>query len=487
MTANLPELEDIAANGINGATGELLLPPLTDQEAAGRAAFESLDELASLQKVGRGVNQPHLGALFGIDLLNIREAGWAVVFHTAEDPAVKAALQPLIEHRRNQIGDDTVVKVLEYRDGETVPQWLARHGIAQGDIDPSKVPFYVLLAGSPVRIPFLFGHLLDAVYGVGRLSFDTPAEYAAYANSVIAYETDSSVPTTRDVHFFGPRHRSDKPTNLSANWLVKPLATGDATQPSVLDRLAKSKFKLHYSGQYLPPEASSKQALHDVFCPAGTQAAALLFTASHGLGWPLGDARQPTAQGALLCQDFPGAGFGPVRPEHYFAATDLPADAHVHGLVCFHFACYGAGTPAEDRFTHKEGEAPCKIAPEPFFSPLPRALLTHRNGGALGVIGHVERAWPTSIVTAGAGAQLVPFINALSNILCSIPLGYALKDFNERYAMLSTTLSAMLEQKSFGLSVPDTDLAAAWVARNDAEAYVLFGDPGVSIRKGLAA
>ena len=364
MEANGTE-RDIVANGINGATGGYLLPAQTEQQVAETAANQAPDkeQLNVLRGLFQQSSQPHLGALFDVDLADVKDAGWAIVFHASEDAAVKSALQPLIAHRRKQIGDDNLVKVLEYRDGETVAQWLARHGMGIGDIDPEKVPFYILLVGSPAKVPFLFGHLLDAVYGVGRLSFDAADQYATYANSVIAYETAATVPNSRDVYFFGPRHIADKPTSLSATALVQPLAVGDPDRPGVLDRLAKSKFKLAYNGHYFAPEASTKLALHDVFCPAlGGPAPSLLFTASHGVGWPMGDTRQKTAQGALLCQDFPGIGFGPVKPEHYFAASDLPPDAHVHGLVCFHFACYGVGTPKEDRFTHKDGSAPRQIA-----------------------------------------------------------------------------------------------------------------------------
>jgi hypothetical protein len=477
---------DIVANGIDGATGSYLLPPLTEQQIVETAASQpqDKDQLNVLRTLVRTSSDPHLGALFDVDLTNLKDAGWAVVFHAAEDAAVKSALEPLIDHRKKQICNDALVKVMEYRDGETVPQWLARYGMGIGDIDPAKVPFYILIIGSPVKIPFLFGHLLGAVYGVGRLAFDSVNEYTAYVNSVIEYENGPSIPNGRDVYFFGPRHVADKPTSLSATQLVKPLAISEPDCPGVLDRLANSKYKLIYNGHYLAPDVSTKQALHDAFCPAaGTQTPTLLFTASHGIGWPNAHPQQAAAQGALLCQEFPGVGFGPVQPQHYFAATDLPADAHVHGLVCFHFACYGVGTPREDRFTHKDATAPRQIAPEPFFSALPRALLTHRNGGVLGVIGHVERAWPNSIVTVGAGIQLLPFINTLSYILIGNPLGYCLKDFNERYAALSISLTALLEKKGFGLPVSESDLAMTWTSRNDAEAYVLFGDPGVAVRR----
>ena len=109
-------------------------------------------------------------------------------------------------------------------------------------------------------------------------------------------------------------------------------------------------------------------------------------------------------------------------------------------------------------------------------------LLSHAGGGALGVFGHVERAWAQSISTLGVGPQLLPFENVIGYSLIGYPLGYALKDFNERYASLSTNLGSLLERKSFGLPVPDSELADRWTERNDAESYVLFGDPGTRVR-----
>ncbi|MEP6810134.1 MAG: hypothetical protein ABI992_07810, partial [Chthoniobacterales bacterium] len=190
-----------------------------------------------------------------------------------------------------------------------------------------------------------------------------------------------------------------------------------------------------------------------------------------------GHPAQTAAQGALICQDWPG--FGAIAPEHYFSAGDLAGGARLDGLVTFHFACYGAGTPQQDRFVHEPGVAPPTIAPVPFLAALPRALL---NRGALACIGHVERAWGYSIATPNAGAQLLPFENALGRMMTGQPIGSALKDFYERYAALSVTLLTMLEDVGNGKNIADYELAAAWIGRNDAEGYLLLGDPAVRLR-----
>ncbi len=454
-------------NGIDGATGGYYTPPLSDSGAADFASATDGGSLNVLRVLARWQGQAHLGLPFDRDPKRLEEAGWCIVFHQNEDAEVKRALEPLVEHRRRQIAADRIVRTLDYRDGENVQRWLARHQVAPGSVDPTKVPLYVLVVGAPEKIPFEFGHLLDVEYCVGRLHFDSRDGYGRYAQSVIDYELGGSVPNRREAVFWAPRHANDLPTRLSADYLVKPLAEG-----TVVERAGG------FAAQYFSPAASTKQNLLSMF---RTHAPAFLFTASHGLGWPIDHPMQAAATGALLCAEFRGAAFGPVQAEEYFAASDVAADS-VHGLIAFHFACFGAGTPREDRFIHHSGAAPRAIAPEAFISALPKALLSHANGGALAVIGHVERAWTSSILAPGAGVQLMPFENAIGYILRGLPVGYALKDFNERYAMLSASLAALLERRSFGIDVPDAELAQQWTERNDAEAYTLLGDPGTHLR-----
>jgi hypothetical protein len=489
--ARMDEL--IAFNGIDAITGDYLLRPM-EERAASRIAMDHPQDQTMVNAINNAKRQTeveHLGGAFDINLEDLTMAGWAIVFHQDESQAVKDAFAPLIEHRQKQIGDDSIVKVLEYRNGEQVIPWLARHKIRFGLVAPEKVPFYVLIVGGPDRIPFAFGQALDVVYAVGRLYFDAVDQYRRYVESVIEYEKATKVPNGKEIVFWGPRNKNDKPTQLSSEYLIKPLALGAPGEKSVIERASKFS-KVAYTGRLIEPENSTKANLLEVFHPqfnsnagpnAGKPGPCLLFTASHGIGWPNGHESQSGAQGALLCQDFPGRGLGPLKPDHYFAAADLPNDARVHGLVCFHFACFSAGTPEADRFSYDPGAAPQALAPKPFFSALPQALLSHPNGAALGVIGHVERAWQNSIITAGAGAQLLPFENAIGFIVNGQPLGWALKEFNEVFAASSVNLTNTLRDKDGGVDVSDRAIAALWLERNDAEGYVLMGDPAVCLRK----
>jgi hypothetical protein len=214
----------------------------------------------------------------------------------------------------------------------------------------------------------------------------------------------------------------------------------------------------------------------------------MLFTASHGMQLRSGQAAQATAQGALLCQDWPG--FGSVRAEHFIAAADITDDANVNGLVALLFACFGAGTPDADQFLMDLSQAgkTQPLAPQPFIAALPRRLLTHPNGSALAVIGHVDRAWGFSIQAPKVpDAQIATFRNSIGNILNGTPVGHAMcEQFGARFSYLSALLlSATSPSAPAAMRLSDRDLVTRWLERNDAQNYVLLGDPAVSIRKDV--
>jgi hypothetical protein len=469
--------DNIYFNGISGVTGQYLVEPMDLKQAARLARNKDLDAfgLNWLKTSYRSQSQARYGTFFLVEMADPGQAGWGVVFHQDEDEAVKKALQPLIDHRAKQVAD-AKLKILEYRNGEDWSGWLARHGVSAGNIDPKKVPFYILLVGSPESIPFSFGHLLDVEYAVGRLHFDTGAEYAAYVQSLIDYESSTTVPNAREAVFFGTRHEFDEATKLSADHLVKPLVEGNDTS----DNKPIAEFGGFQSNQ-LWGDNATKQALFDTFhSPATTKPPAFIFTASHGMGFPLDHPLQAPSQGALLCQDWPGLGH--IKPEHYFAAADLTNDARVQGMIAFHFACYGAATPALDRFIYEPGEPPEPIASKAFISALPKKLLSHSKGGALAVIGHVERAWGYSITGNTSEPQLIPFQNTIGRLLKGEPVGLAMKDFNERYAALSTHLSDLQDKLNLRFPISESTLVSTWIERNDAEGYVLLGDPAVRLR-----
>ena len=467
--------ELVYSNGINGLTGEYLKPPIPISELAESAVErrKEPDDRGWLERVVDVAGQDlTYGMGFQYDETDTASVGWAVVFNDQEEQAVRDALAPLIEHRRATAGD--VTRELDYHEGESWRDWLARYRTGPGNPDPNKVPYYVLLVGGPDRIPFSFQYLLDVEWAVGRLDLPDAESYSRYAQTVIASETGNAKPRDETVAFFGTRHAGDGATELSARSLVTPLADGFSQGGHLHDHVPPVKV------ERMLGDPAKKVALGDLFSGKGELGRPkLLFSATHGMGgWPAGHPDQEANHGALLCQDWPGPGRGQIGAQQYFAAADLAADADVAGLVAIFFACYGAGTPQVDAFDRVPSQAPPVIADRPFVARLPKALL---GAGALAAVGHVERAWGYSFVSARGDEQLTPFEDALGRILCGEPVGHAMTMFNSRYSSLSAGLLTTLDDAGAGKVVSDAEIVRDWTERNDAQNYVVLGDPAVRL------
>src|SRR5215207_949295 len=253
--SNPPPTDPLVFNGVDGASGGYLTPPLTSHDLASLAQGKPLTQLeapvaagpadeletrhlSDLEWLHRRSTERNFSALErmveGVDPKDLAESGWGVVFAHDANPAIREALAPLLVHRGTQAAASSEQRYRELlgpdgvRPADTKSAFLARHGAGPGPVDPDKLPYYLLLVGSPEAIPYRFQYHLDVQHAIGRLHFvdekgaDDLDAYANYARSVVAAETQAPAP--RRATFVGVQNPDDKATTLSAAELVQPLA-----------------------------------------------------------------------------------------------------------------------------------------------------------------------------------------------------------------------------------------------------------------------
>jgi hypothetical protein len=469
-------------NGVDGATGKYLHPAMDPGTLARYVAGDELGatlltELAARRTRGGKGGEAAKAPVAGVDPRRLDEAGWGVVFPAGRDSPQRDALAELLDRRRDQAngGGRELYKELTgaagYVEGESKVEFLARHGLGPGPVDPARLPYYLLLVGGPEEIPFELQYQLGVQFAVGRLHFDTPEEYASYARTVVEAETRGTV-RPRRIGCFGGENPGDDVSRRVVGELVEPIARRFADTPGweVRSRLREDGSKANLSRLL-----------------GGEETPALLLTGTHGMGFPAEDPHQRERQGALLCSDWPGpdAWTGPIPAEHYFSAADIDADADLLGLVVLLFACYSAGMPRRDDFIYRPRDERRILAPRSALARLPQRLLGHPRGGALAVVGHVERAWSWSFHWHDTGVpQILSFESVFQRLIEGYPIGAALEYLSQRYAELATDFEEERRRWTDGRRNDPLMLSRLWTACQDARNYVLLGDPAVRLAAG---
>jgi hypothetical protein len=465
---------EVLLNGVDGSTGEYFHPAFSSREAV-RLALRAAAEAGWRRRLDRD----HLGE--EVNPTDLASAGWGVIFAQDADREIREALEPLLRHRRQQAGRRVEQRFRDLsgeaglRRGESKIDFLQRHGIGHGPPDPDKIPYYLLLVGGPEEISNEFQSQLDVQYAVGRLCLDSPAAYRRYAEAVVAAETRGTGQPRRAA-FFGVENADDRMTFLTSEYLVRPLA-----ETLRREHGSGSGGRPGWDIETIVGEEARKERLAGFL--GGPKTPALLFTACHGVGFPSGHRRQLGHQGALLCSDWPGCaawrahGQRELPEDHYYSGDDVPSDARLAGLIAFHFACYGAGTPHRDSYGPANEGGARVLAPRDFVARLPQRLLEQ---GALAVVGHLDRAWGYSFIWKGTDDTRV-FEQALQRLLAGHPVGSALEAFHLKFAELSADLMAERVRIDSGKGPDESLLASLWTAAQDARNYVILGDPAVRL------
>jgi hypothetical protein len=460
----------------------VLAPPAPDDLRPGSRLSD--DELAERLRLALGSPPPDAAsepeevdpyrfpaemAFLGPRSAEVSRAGWGLVVPPGLDNGVRQALHPLLAHRKRQatglFRDDQRMVVAE---GADVDSFLDRNGADRGMVIPRRLPYHLLIVGSPEEISFDFQHLLDANYSVGRLHF--PDEhgghdfdaYRRYARAVVDHEKR---PRRRPrATLFGVEN--DEVTRWVGRGVIAHLAADESWQGT-------------WPVETVTGPDATLPRLERLLCEDA--APGVLFTAGHGARVPYEDPeerpRQERLQGALEC----------AGGEHWLRADRFPEDADLTGLVPFLFACYSGGTPEHDSFPDRPDATPRRIAERPFVSALARKMLSHRKP-ALAVIGHVDRAWTDSFDwrrelprDPEAKGQPTPFALALRALTAGHPVGYAMDFFGQAWSDLSNRMDDRVRTARNGAPEEWSRVARLWRARQDARGFAVFGDPAVRV------
>ena len=467
--------------GINYSTGELLVRPVDEQSFGAGILHSLVPNAAALRKIAGATRQ---GVTFReakrqqVDLGEPRSAGWTFLIN-GNDPQKNDlinAIHKLAEHRGMQNPDQPLVF-----NGEPPDQWGEWLIKNYSTLNLQQKPYYILILGSPQQVPFLFQALLDTAAAVGRLDFDSPRDLETYVEKVIRLETAPDPVVKREAFFFAPATSPPDPTYFSRHYLAEPLAD------DVKERLG---FGIKALVGLEATKARLKKALR------GAQPA-LVFTASHGMAAidePL--QVQQRVNGAICCQRTGKQG---KTANYVFTADDVPLDEpFLEGAAFFQFACFGYGTPAESDFAHWDWEEQMGIAKvnaaQDFVATLPKCLLAHPRG-PIAYVGHLDIALlhgfddpdnPFPDIGERWHPRVEPFRNALDQLLGLWPAGYAMSDMNARYNATNAQITSTLDRVQRGLLQVSPEfqvsLATTFLARSDAQNYMVFGDPAARLR-----
>jgi len=407
------------------------------------------------------------------DLNDPKEVGWSFLINSKETQIsdIIGILKPLSNIR----GMEDPEAPFYYDDevGSDYSKWITDNYYSL-EMKSKKVPQYLLLIGNPKTIPFRLQSFLDVTASTGRLDFDSRDELVLYIEKILEHEKNKIIASKKSL-LFGTNRGIDDPTYYSCNYLVKPLA-------------GYISSKLNFDNNLLLDKDATKVNFVNQF---NQYHPALIFTATHGVGSPNTDlSYQKKLNGAMYCQNSDNLS----KDETVFSSQDISDLLYVDGSIFFQFACFGYGTPAESDFSHwrPKGENSPVNSSEDFVSALPKKLLSVK-GGPIAYIGHVDKGWvhgftdpdhPEPILEKWDN-RIYPFTYCIRSLLSGEPVGRSLSDFNSRYNEQNAIITNIID-KTVKKSVELTpkffdDIADIFVTRSDAQNYMVFGDPAVSI------
>ena len=334
-------------------------------------------------------------------------------------------------------------------------------GLTPFGVGKGRLPFYLLIVGSPIEIPWRLQYSLNRRHHVGRLDLP-PGGLANYVSALLSdwegFETDPTRPLIWSVNF-------DSMTQKMESTIASQVKSALFGDDEIADGIT-----------WLKGDEATHARLIETLSEAKPS---VILTSSHGKTGPLDDQR--------TMRDTLGL---PVDGDRQTLDIDALLDAWAPGGgVWYSQACCSAGSnegtsyaglleegSEADRVVRAVGDLGASVA------PLPTRLLGAEKP-LRAFVGHVEPTFDWTLIAGDTGQFLTaPLVDAVyPNLYRSWPVGLAFDDY---YRGVSE-LYGKLEKARRGIDtlVGGAREAATYyrLTATDRESLVILGDPTVVI------
>jgi hypothetical protein len=270
-------------------------------------------------------------------------------------------------------------------------------------------------------------------------------------------------PVPKRLAIFGPSHGEDIATKL----------TSERFLPSFIATLRQ---RFDWGIESILASSATKERLLELIKRPDS---ALHFWCAHGLSFRMGDARQSTHQGSILCSDWPGS--GPALLEHALGPDEIGTNCNLQGSIMVLFVESSAGWPKFSDFSPR-GEK-VQVAPDAMLSPLSMRLLSLPLG-PLAIIGHVDTFYAYSFMDDWPGrsdrateSEYYSVLALFADLMRAYPIGTVARQMRSRYEALRLSFDAL----EAALGKEDPQIEKQRIKMIDARNWIILGDPAARL------
>lgn len=400
--------------------------------------------------------------------------GWGVILPERDglDPAQLATADDAPEPLRALVVQRQG-KVLRYRAGSALAQWVLRDYAGGGDLftaaspqgmGPQELPLYLLIAASPAQVPWQVQYALNPVRHVGRLDLEDDG-LANYVTALLDGWKDSAATYAAPL-VWSVDHGGGDITTLMRDVVGAGLHAAFTVDPDMPDARFIDGSVADASGASLTEALAALRPL-------------VVVTTSHGKTGPLADPAAMRRDLGMLVD----AGQAVVEP------TALLSGWAPDGAVWFAQACCSAGADEPSAYeglfapTGSVGRVLTEVARlGAQTAPTPRALLG-ASRPLRAFIGQVEPTFDWTMSFPPNRQDLTASLRtAVYEGICGgEPVGMALRDYYRTIGSLLVNHGRALKAFNAGsgeaLDIATYSKATAY----DRASTVLLGDPTVAV------